>query len=101
MANNRFQVMKAQAEVLEKLDTLLNEIIKDNTMMYAVIGKQTEQATDWRTGELKWEDEEHTIPYYANEYGYVPIPEDEMTDENRIMLDVCKKFSQKLDKLLG
>lgn len=98
---SRFATMKAQAEVLEKLDNFLNEIIRDYSMSYEVIGKQTEQATDWRTGELKWEDEEHTIPYYANEYGYVPIPEDKLRDESRIVVDVCKRFSQRLDKLLG
>lgn len=98
---NRFATMKAQAEVLEKLDNLLNDIIRDNTMSYEVVGKKAEQAVDWRTGELKWEDDEHTIPYYCNEYGYVPIPESELSDENRILIDVCKRFSQRLDKLIG
>lgn len=97
---NRFAMMKAQAEVLEKLDNLLQDIIKDNSMSYEAIGKEKEQATDWRTGELKWEDEEKTIPYFKTVYGLVPIPEDELYEENKIIMEVCKKFSQKLDKLL-
>lgn len=97
---NRFAVMKAQAEVLEKMDNFLQEIIKDHNMRYEVVGKEDEQAVDWRTNELKWEDDEKTIPYYKDRWDYVPVPEDEMTDEDKVIIEVCRNFSKKLEKLI-
>ena len=96
----RFEMMKAQAEVLTKMDNLLDEIIRDKTMDYRVVGKEEEQAKDWRTGELKWEDDEKTIPYFKDKWDYVAKDEDEISEEDRIMIEVCKAFSKKLDKLI-
>lgn len=97
---NRFQTMKVQAEVLTKIDNLLEELIRDRTTDYRVVGKETEQAKDWRTGELKWEDDEKTIPYFKDKWDYVTKDEDEISEEDRIMIEVCKAFSKKLEKLI-
>lgn len=96
----RFEMMKAQAEVLTKMDNLLDEIIRDKMMDYRVVGKETEQAKDWRTGELKWEDDEKTIPCFKDKWDYVAKEEDEISEEDRIMIEVCKAFSKKLEKLI-
>ena len=100
MALGRFAQMKLQAEVLEHLEKDLNEMIDNLITSYEVIGKENEQARDWRTGELKWEDEEKTIPYFKNVYGRVPIPADQLDEEAKVKAEICKTFIKKLDKLL-
>ena len=94
----RFTTMRKQAEVLERLEDVLNEIIKDKTMEFAVVGKEEEQASHWKTGELLWEDEEKTIPKYRDRYDYVPKAE--LDEDDQITIDVCKAFIKKLDKLI-
>lgn len=94
----RFTVMRKQAEVLERIENLLEEMIKDTSMTLDVVGKDDEQATSWRTGELLWEDEEHTIPKYKDRYDYVPKAE--LNEDDQITIDVCKGFLKKLDKLI-
>lgn len=100
MANNRFGKMRVQAEVLEKLEEQLNDILRFASCEYKVVGKEEEQSTDWKTGELLWEDEEHTIPKYRDRFDYVPLPEEELPDECRLRVEVCKEFIKKLDKLI-
>ena len=97
---SRFQMMKVQAEVLEDLEKTLNEMIENLTTSYEVIGKENEQARDWRTGELKWEDDEKTIPYFKNVYGRVPVPADQLDEDAKLKADICKGFIKKLDKLI-
>lgn len=94
----RFTVMRKQAEVLERLEDVLNEIIRDKSMTWDVVGKEEEQARHWKTYELLWEDEEHTIPKYKNKYDYVPKAE--LDEDDQITIDVCNGFLKKLDKLI-
>lgn len=94
----RFTMMRKQAEVLERIENLLEEMIKDTSMTLDVVGKEEEQATSWKTGELLWEDEEHTIPKYRDKYDYVP--KKELDEDDQITIDVCKGFLKKLDKLI-
>lgn len=94
----RFTVMRKQAEVLERLEDVLNEIIRDKSMTWDVVGKEEEQARNWKTDELLWEDEEHTIPKYKNKYDYVPKAE--LDEDDQITIDVCNGFLKKLDKLI-
>lgn len=94
----RFTVMRKQAEVLERLEDVLNEIIRDKSMTWDVVGKEEEQARNWKTDELLWEDEEHTIPKYKNKYDYVP--KKELDEDDQITIDVCNGFLKKLDKLI-
>lgn len=94
----RFTVMRKQAEVLERLEDVLNEIIRDKSMTWDIVGKEEEQARSWKTDELLWEDEEHTIPKYKNKYDYVP--KTELDEDDQITIDVCKGFLKKLDKLI-
>ena len=78
---NIFIAKRALIDVLERLMNVLDEIKNDNLREYKVIGKKDEQDTHWRTGELLWEDEEKTIPKMKDIYGYVDIPEDELSEE--------------------
>jgi len=94
----RFTVMRKQAEVLERLEDVLNEIIRDKSMTWDVVGKEEEQARDWRTGELKWEDDEKTVPYFKDKWDYVPKAE--LDEDDQITIDVCNGFLKKLDKLI-
>ena len=94
----RFTVMRKQAQVLERLEDVLNEIIRDKSLTWDVVGKEEEQARSWKTDELLWEDEEHTIPKYKNKYDYVPKAE--LDEDDQITIDVCNGFLKKLDKLI-
>lgn len=97
---NNFEKKAAEVQILSDIIGYLNEKLKDLTTNYQPIGKKTEQAKDWRTGELKWEDEEHTIPYYEDEWGYVDVPEDELNDKTKLLVNACKDIAKKLEKLV-
>lgn len=91
---------KALLDVLERLMTTIDSIEKDATIEYRVIGKSEEQAKDWKTDELLWEDEEKTVPKMRDEYGYVDLTEDEMTDESLATLEAIKTVKEVLEKLV-
>jgi len=96
---NRLDVISAKGEILKKISEAIKDFEKDTIMEYKVVGKESEQATDWRTGELKWEDEEKTIPYYRDKYDYVRLTEEEMTSEKRatlVAIDEVKAFFDKI-----
>ena len=96
----KVQVKKAQLEVIEKLLNALSEMRRDTTQDYRVVGKKTEQATDWRTGELLWEDEEKTIPRYDNKWEYVPLTDEEMTEDKKALLQAIEDMEKCLDKMV-
>lgn len=96
---NIFKQKMMELRILSEISDFLNEKLKDFTTEYTVVGKQEEQAIDWRTGELKWEDDEHTIPYYENKWDYVDIPEDELNEEQKMLVKACKDIAKKLEKL--
>ena len=95
-----FTEKKAVLEVLERLWNELDAQLKDATFSYEIVGKEEEQATDWRTGELQWEDEEKTIPVYRNKYGYVPIPEEKLTDDQYATVQAVATVRAMLEKLV-
>ena len=96
----KLQQKKAQVGVLEKLFETLAEMEKDTVNDYRVVGKREEQAKNWRTGELLWEDEEKTIPKYEDKYDYVPIPIEERTPEQVAKLKAIAFIEEALDKLI-
>ena len=91
---------KAQLTIIEKLMDALNDLKKDTTQEYKVVGKEDKQATNWKTGELLWEDEEKTIPRYDNKWAYVEIPEEELTDEAKVTLQAIEEMKKKLDDMI-
>ena len=96
----RVQIKKAQLEVIEKLLNTLSDMRRDATQDYRVIGKEDKQATNWKTGELLWEDEEKTIPRYDNKWGYVPLTGEEMTDDKKALLQAIEDMEKSLDKMV-
>ena len=96
----KVQIKKAQLEVIEKLLNTLSEMRRDATQDYRVIGKEDKQATSWKTGELLWEDEEKTIPRYDNKWGYVPLTDEEMTDDKKALLQAIDDMEKSLDKMV-
>lgn len=97
---NKIQMKKAMLDVIEGLYQSLDDTEKNIAYSYEVVGKEDEQATDWRTGELKWEDEEKTIPYYKNKYDYVKRDEADFDDYDRAKLDAIAEIRKALDKLI-
>lgn len=86
MANNKLMEMRKKIEILERLDKELDAILRESFYEYKCVRETVtdEQDTSWRTGELLWEDEEHTIPKMRvdREWDYVPRPEETLTEED-------------------
>lgn len=95
---NKFQVKKAEVEILTQLNDRLLELEKANLRSYEVIGEEEEQATDWCTGELLWEDDEQTIPKHRSKYGYVE--KSMLTDEEQAYQAAINTIRVSLEKLL-
>ena len=78
MAINKFKERQIEAEILGELYEKLENDLKYATKSYERVGKETEQARDYKTGELLWEDDEQTIPKFRDNWDYVDVPEDEL-----------------------
>lgn len=66
---------------------------------YEVVGEEEEQATDYRTKEPLWEDEEHTIPMHRKIWDYVP--KTFLNDEDKRQIYTIGKIEKELMKLIG
>ena len=97
---NRFDVISAKGDILKRIAEALSAFEKDTLYEYKCVGKEEEQARDWRTDELRWEDEEKTIPYYRDKYDYVKVSEAEMTDEKRAALVAVEEVKAYFDKII-
>ena len=100
MNTEKIVAKKAYLTVLEKLADSLEAQRKDVLTDYKIIGKEDKQATNWKTGELLWEDEEKTIPKYENKWGYVDIPEEELSEEAKATLKAIDDVEKSLEKLI-
>ena len=100
MNTDKIVAKKAFLTVLEKLAESLESQKRDVLTDYKVIGKEEKQATNWKTGELLWEDEEKTIPKYDNKWGYVDIPEEKLTEEAKATLKAIEEVEKALEKLI-
>lgn len=78
---NKIEEKKVELEVLGSVIEHLNSLKDGYTKSYEKVGE--EQAKDWKTGELKWEDEAQTIPMMRNLYDYLPKPEETLTEKDR------------------
>ena len=95
-----FQKKREMLNVMERLFKILDEEEEDLKQSYEVIGKEEEQATNWKTGELLFVDEEKTIPLYRDKYGYVDRKESDYTDIDFAKLDAIKSIKQALEALI-
>lgn len=99
----KYQEMRARIEILEKLDSELDSIIKNAAYTYKVV-KETptdEQAKNWK-GELLWEDAEKTVPkmHIEKEYDFVPKDKSEMTEEDYLTVKIAEDIKKTLLKLV-
>ena len=94
------RVKKATIELITTLMETLDQEMKSATTDYRRIGKETEQAKDWKTGELLWEDDEKTVPKYEDKWGRVPLTEEEMTPDNYAKIDAINVVSEALANLV-
>lgn len=95
---NNIKVKRITLEYLERLFDNLEGYENDTKMEYAVVGKEDEQATDWRTDELLWEDEDKTIPRYRDKYDYVE--KKKLSDDDKIRLEAIATIKKALEKLI-
>ncbi len=102
---NVFMERRKRIEVLEALDKELDNLLKGCLYDYQCV-KETvtdEQDRNWRTDELLWEDDEHTIPKMKvnREYDYVRRPDETLTDEDHAFQKAVEDVRKCLIKMLG
>jgi hypothetical protein len=95
---NKFKEKQMLAENLNDLYSSVEDRERNVRNTYAPIGE--EQETDWRTGELKWEDEEQTIPKMTKKWDYVPKNEEDFDEDDLIRLKVCQYIKSQLEKMI-
>jgi hypothetical protein len=95
---NSIKVKRITLEYLEKLMADLESYEDDIKKEYIVVGKEEEQARNWKTDELLWEDEEKTIPKYRDKYDYVP--KKELNENDKINLEAINTIKKALEKLV-
>lgn len=96
----KIQIKKAELEVYEALLNELDQLEKGTMTDFRIIGTSDEQETDWRTGELKWEDEEKTIPKYRSIWGDVELTEDEMSEERIAKRKAIASIRAAIEKMI-
>lgn len=95
---NKFQEKKILAEVLNDLYEVIESKEKSVKQDYRKVGEK--QATDWRTNELQWEDEEKTIPKMVPDYDYVEKTDAEFTEDDMLRLKVYQLMKTKLENMI-
>ena len=95
---NKFEEKKILADILNDLYEEVERKEKSAYLSYKVVGE--EQAKDWRSGELQWEDEEKTIPKMTSKWADVPKADDELTEEDKIKIKVCQHIKAQLEKMI-
>ena len=97
---NKFQEKQILAEVLSDLYNTLESREQSVHSEYKRVGKKDVQCKDWRTGELLWEDAEHTIPKMEDDWQTVPKADDELTDDDLLRIKVYKYVMSQLEKMI-
>jgi len=96
---DNINVKRATLEVIESIYRDLDNKVQETKQEYRKVGvDETKQRTSWKTGELLWEDEEHTIPSYEPIYDYVD--KEELDANDLAMLDAIAIVRKALDKLV-
>lgn len=100
MAASKFVEKRFLAEVLGEVYETVERREKEIHQDYRQVGFEEEQAKDWRTGELLWEDEEKTVPMYRAKYGYVDKEDSELSDEDKAKIKACQYIMKQLENML-
>lgn len=95
------QKLKVKEQVLDIVKyffEILERKEEETTEEYACVGKSDEQAVDWHTKELLWEDEDKTIPKYRDKYDYVK--KEELNEDDKARLEAINIIRTTLEKLV-
>lgn len=95
---NKFQEKQILAEVLNELYNTVEAKEKGVHYEYKVVGKKDTQKTDWRTGELLWEDAEKTIPIYEDDWQ--DVEKEDLTEEDLLKIKVYQYVMAQLEKMI-
>lgn len=90
----KFAEKKMLCEELENIASFIESRLKDVEMSYEKTGE--EQSKDWM-GNLRWEDEEQTVPKMTTKWEYVPK---EMDDEEKSRAKMLRKILAELEKMV-
>lgn len=97
----KFETKKWELEELGWFYTELEHRHKDLAEEFKKLDEM-EQATEWnretKEYDLVWEDEEQTVPKMVNKWGYVTLPDNELSEEKRAKRDICKKLMEYIEK---
>ena len=97
----KFETKRWQLEEFGEIYNWLEEQINGFGRDYRRLDEM-EQDTRWNSElheyELLWEDEEKTVPKMVNKWGYVDIPEDELTEEAKAKREACRAVMAFLEK---
>ena len=97
---NKLLSVKLRAEALEIAYRAVEQEAQYLGKDYKMVEKNYKQKTDWRTGELQWEDEEKTIPKMEDRWDYVDIPEDELGEDVKLKIQVYKDVLEDINGLI-
>ena len=97
---NVLRVKAAKIELVQMLDRTLDQEYKSLYQKYDIVGKSDEQATNYKTGELLWEDDEHTIPRYKDKWDYIDLSDSDLTPEQIAKRDAIQFLREALLNLV-
>ena len=100
MTSFKIREKKAYLDILERIVNVLDDEERNATSDFRCVGKEEEQAKDYKTGELLWEDEEQTIPKYRDRWDYVKVADSELTDDSKAKLRAINMVRDTLEKLI-
>ena len=95
---NKFEEKKLLAEVLNELYDTVQRKEDDVHSDYKITGE--EQAVDWRTGELQWEDEDKTIPKMKDKWETVAKADEDLTEYDKLRIKVYQYVKSQLEKMI-
>lgn len=99
MNTMKLKTKKALITILaDRLFPALDSEEKDTREDYRIIGDSDEQATDWRTGELKFNDDGE--PIMEKKWGYVQKTQEELTEDDIARLAAIETLRTALEKLI-
>jgi hypothetical protein len=93
---NKFEEKRILAEVLNELYETVDNKEKAIHFEYKRVG--TEQARDWRTGELKWEDEEKTVPMMTDKWA--DVEKEELDEDDKLKIKVYQQIKAQLERMI-
>lgn len=96
---SKFEEKRGLIDALENVIDHINSEKRWTLQHYTQVGKETEQATD-SDGNLRWEDDEQTIPYYKPIYDYVDKDPEQLSDSDYAKYLAYNKILETLETLI-